>query len=137
VVIFVALLILINGCRLNMLERYKPDNWHYNWSANNIELFDIEPMLREMGIARTDRVYCTPDFSINISLYLCDQKGYTDLGISQIPLGERINIMLGRGIDYLIIGKDELIKTQGGAELVPGKKIGETGGVVIFKIDPE
>ncbi len=47
-------------------------------SMQNIAWYDIEPYLEELGIDRSARVHCTPDPSINISLYLCNRKGLTD-----------------------------------------------------------
>ncbi|MEA3496776.1 MAG: glycosyltransferase family 39 protein [Bacteroidota bacterium] len=85
----------------NIKERY------WGWMNNYHEklykdLEDITPYLRSLGIERTDKVISLPDGSFNISLYLMDQKGWTDFcGISKSA--EQIENKIELGAEYLII----------------------------------
>lgn len=49
--------------------------WDYSNGIKKVENF--EPILREHGIKRTERVITIPDQSFNVSLYFLDQKGHT------------------------------------------------------------
>jgi len=60
---------------------YFTRNWFYRVSSKTIEMWDIENYLEEIGVDRTRKVYCTPDRSINISLYFCNRKGLTDYSV--------------------------------------------------------
>ncbi len=86
-------------CSVQMRLRYYPESWlagsfivdvgtqsyweGFNKDYNNHfkALETITPYLRTLGLKRTDRVVSLPDPSINITLYLMDQKGYTGYDI--------------------------------------------------------
>jgi len=59
--------------------------FHFDYSMHFKALETITPYLSEIGIKRTDRVLSLPDESINISLYLMDQKGYTSYRFNHLP----------------------------------------------------
>ena len=63
----------------------------------------ITPYLRSLGIKRNDLVYSTPDGTINVTLYLMDQKGFSDFYIGDIPEDKRIETVKSLGVRYLII----------------------------------
>ncbi|MBA7592835.1 hypothetical protein ES708_35029 [subsurface metagenome] len=110
---------------------------NYSFRASNERLImfgDLEPYLRQLGINRTDIVYCTPDRSINISLYLCDQKGFTDFGLSRLGFSERIEHMKERGLQYIIVGDSSLITNSTNNKNELGNKIGQFGNTQIFKV---
>ena len=54
---------------------------HKDYNNHFKALETITPYLRTLGLKRTDKVISLPDPSINISLYLMDQKGYTGYDI--------------------------------------------------------
>jgi 4-amino-4-deoxy-L-arabinose transferase-like glycosyltransferase len=63
----------------------------------------INPYLRELGIKRNDLVYCTPDVTINASLYLMDQKGFTDFYFGSLPEEERFAALKNQQVQYLVL----------------------------------
>jgi hypothetical protein len=92
------------------IEKY---NWfHYEYSKRMKALETITPYLRTLGIKRTDKVFCIPDNSINISLYLMDQKGFTDYGYYELPFDQKIEFYKKLGVKYLIIIDPELEKEE-------------------------
>lgn len=66
----------------------------------------ITPYIRSLGIERTDKVISIHDESINISLYLMDQKGWTSFGVNldSISITQKINT----GAKYLFINDPSL-----------------------------
>jgi hypothetical protein len=71
---FCVLLLNLGYAREEIVSRYSIDN-QYN-SRNNV-YFDITRKLRSAGISSSDRVVVISDISPNISLYLMDQRGWT------------------------------------------------------------
>ncbi|MCK4745458.1 MAG: glycosyltransferase family 39 protein [Bacteroidales bacterium] len=137
---FVLLVVfLVINCRNRVQFRYSEDDAHYLSSMKVIEMFDIEDYLREIGIERTDKVYCTPDPSPNISLYLCDQKGRTDFGrVSRWTMEKRLEYMKGIQIEYVILGSREKYEDVENLDELLGEKIGQIDGTEIFKLgDPD
>jgi 4-amino-4-deoxy-L-arabinose transferase-like glycosyltransferase len=63
----------------------------------------INPTLRKMGIQRNDLVYCTPDVTINGSLYLMDQKVFTDFYFGSLPEDERLRALQNQQVHYLVL----------------------------------
>lgn len=137
VVIAVMLLGLIYRCDRIMRDRYHPNNWHYNYSMTNMARYDIEPYLEELGIDRSAKVHCTPDPSINISLYLCNRKGFTDFWpYGKLPLDERVPELKRAGIEYVIVGNRENFPDVENLDELLGEKIGQIGTTEIFRLDP-
>lgn len=133
-IVGIIAILLIHDCKKEMDVRY--NGWFYN---NSYNLFvskygDIEPYLRQLGIKRNDKVYVTPDPSIDISLYLMDQKGYTDFGIPGSSKKQKIENIIPKGLKYIIIGDKEIYQ-QEDLSLYLNNKIGEFKSVDIYKID--
>lgn len=130
--VIVLLLMLIHEGKKGMNNRF--DDWSYhNTSKNFVYKFGaLEPYLRQLGIERNDRVYVTPDPSIDISLYLMNQKGNTDFGISGTT-NEKIEKLIPKGLQYIIIASDKIYEE---CDLSPytNNKIGEFRGVDIYKV---
>jgi hypothetical protein len=55
---------------------FKKDNWKYS-SLHFDQFFEVEPMLRNCGIKREDKVISVFDHTPDVSLYLMNQKGVT------------------------------------------------------------
>lgn len=87
------------------LDRMRWYHWNY---GNHIKALEtIEPYNRSLGIKRTDFVVSIPDQSINISLYLMDQKGFTDYGYG--PWGEeKMRRLIKMGAKYLFINDKKI-----------------------------
>jgi 4-amino-4-deoxy-L-arabinose transferase-like glycosyltransferase len=87
-------------------ELWEWNHWYYK---NNFKAFEtVKPYLRSIGISRSDKVICLADGSINISLYLMDQKGYTKYGYAIFSDKERIDFAISQGCKYLILTSDQL-----------------------------
>ncbi len=81
-------------------------NWYHFTYVNETKAFEtITPYLRRLGISRTDKVISIPDQSINITLYLMDQKGFDDFGYGGFANEGRINEFIRLGAKYLIVSK--------------------------------
>lgn len=89
-----------------LVDNEKISNW-ISWSDYCGTYFNafhtITPYLRSLGISRDDLVYSTPDGTINVSLYLMDQKGFSDFYIGDIPEDKRIETVKSLGVRYLVI----------------------------------
>ena len=109
---------------------------YYHWSyENNFKAFEtVRPYLRSMGILRTDKVICLSDESINISLYLMDQKGYTKYGFGGFSDNKRVEFAKGIGCKYLIITNDQLSITKD-IESFLTHKVGQYQNINIYSLE--
>lgn len=108
--------------------------WHHWYYNNNQKAFEtIKPYLRSIGILRTDGVICLADESINVTLYLMDQKGYTKYGYSILSEKERIEFAIDHGCKYLIINTDQLSHAEAIKEFLTNK-IGQYQNINIFSL---
>ncbi|MBI2967428.1 MAG: glycosyltransferase family 39 protein, partial [Bacteroidetes bacterium] len=90
----------INGCY---------DGWRNENHIKYTYSFEkITPYLRSIGIQRDDKVICLPDNSTNITLYLMNQKGWTNYG-NLIDNPTRIQELINNGAKYLILYDKELL----------------------------
>lgn len=88
------------------------DWYHWNYSFTFKPLETIEPQLRQLGIAKNDLVISIPDQSINISLYLMNQKGFTSFGHTNVQDAERITYLIQKGAKYLIINDIRILEDE-------------------------
>ena len=131
----VIMVLLINDCRINMNKRFCNSDWSYYSSMKKIYQFgELEPYLRRLGIERNDIVYATPDISINISLYLMNQKGFTDYGSQHLSPIDRLNYLKERGLEYVIVGDRKEVANFDQLENHFGNKIGQFGTTEIYKV---
>ncbi len=134
-ILFLAFLIHnISFARNSIADRYSENQWmNENRTKYTYSLETIVPYLRSIGINENDRVICLPDHSINISLYLMNQKGWTSYNIQDKP--EEIDKCINFGANYLIVyekeGFDPLIFKQ-----FIDKKIGQYKNVTIYSLKP-
>jgi len=77
--------------------------YHWDYDAHTKSFETITPYLRNIGIARDDKVVSIPDKSPDISLYLMDQKGYTEFGSNESQDTDRIREFIHLGAKYLIV----------------------------------
>jgi hypothetical protein len=73
------------------------------------------------------------DASINISLYLMDQKGYTKYGYARFSDKERIDFAINQGCRYLILSNENL-KQSVGIEAYLTNKIGQYQNISIYSL---
>ena len=127
--------VLFLHCNDRMDFRNSERDWFYVASSKTIEMWDIEDYLEEIGVDRTRKVYCTPDRSINISLYFCNRKGLTDYSVYRtLSLEERLDSMKAHQIEYVILGSREPYKEVENLDQLLGEKIGQTGDTEIFRL---
>ncbi len=114
-------------------ERWERKSLNYQATFQGLE--EINPYLRSLGIDRDDRVVSIPDPSINISLYLMDQKGFTDFGYSETKgkIAERMNRFIQIGANYLIVTKKEAINAEAFRPFTQ-EQIGAYKNVTIYKL---
>jgi hypothetical protein len=109
--------------------------WYTNDNYKNYKeaLCTIESYNRSLGIVPSDKVVCMPDPSINISLYLMKQPGFTDYGNYHLIGKERMDYSIKNGAKYLFIIDKELLK-QGFLKEYTTKKIGEYKNILIYDL---
>lgn len=91
-------------------EKNFSDWFHYNY-ANTLQPFEtITPYLRSLGIKRTDKVISIPDPSFNITLYLMDQKGFTETEKSLNSDSLKVMNDIDLGAKYLILSDTSLLR---------------------------
>jgi len=121
----------------NILVKHKKISDWIMWSDYCSTYFKaletITPYLRQIGIHRDDLVYSTPDGTINVSLYLMDQKGFSDFYVSSLPEDTRIETLKGFGVRYLVINDSTLYRKPFLAPYLT-HKIGTYKNVEIFDL---
>lgn len=110
---------------------YKWYDWNYENTIKACET--ITPYLRSIGIHRNDKVLSIPDQSLNISLYLMDQKGFTDHDFNDLKGADRIKKIISLGAKYLIINNKNLLSEDYMSPFLI-KKIGEYKNVLIYDL---
>ena len=116
--------------------RYSNEDRQFYSSNLKIYRFDIEEYLEEIGIDQTATVYCTPDPSINISLYMCNRKGITDFALiaQTTNMEERLEKIKEAGIEYVILGSRKPYEDVENLDELLGEKVGEIRETEIFRL---
>jgi hypothetical protein len=114
-----------------MQELEKFNDW---FDSRYMALHSITPYLRQLGIQRTDRVFSIPDNSINITLYMMDQKGLDDFYYGEVPYDKRIPMVKELGCKYIIINNTYICNDPGLAPYLK-HQIGTYKNVNIYKLD--
>lgn len=130
----VILLFLIVDAKTKAQQKLHGFNiWHTKWFHG---LEDIEPELRNIGILPTDKVISIPDPSINISLNMMNQPGFTDFIRMNIPVEERIDFQISKGAKYLVLGDSLLYQKDKRAyvEKYMMKKILTHENIVVYDL---
>lgn len=133
-IVVLAITVLLVGNGAKAINKKYSDWFYYDTMKIVRNCGDIKPYLRNLGIQRNDRVYYTPDISMNISLYLMDQVGNTDFG--RLPnKKDYIEELKSKGCKYLIVGtKKELQNPELSDYVTSDKLIGKFNDVRIFKL---
>lgn len=104
--------------------------------TKKMTLREAQSYIRSLGIKRSDKVLSIPDASFSITLYQLGQKGYTDIGCSDMNDGkDRIAKKIDMGADYLIIHDPDVDKME---SLQPylEHKMGAYKNVTIYDLRP-
>jgi hypothetical protein len=128
---------LISRGYKGITDKYS-DYFHWDTSKTIHKCGYITPYLRNLGIEREDRVYYTPDPSQNISLYMMDQLGNTDISLGG-TFKDKVNFLKGKGLQYIMIGNTDSLNVYKSQVdyLNDSTKVGEFNGVHIFKVITE
>jgi 4-amino-4-deoxy-L-arabinose transferase-like glycosyltransferase len=113
-------------------DRYSPDGWQNSNYTKNVHIFEeITPYLRSIGIQKNDRIISLSDNSINITLYLMNQKGWTNYGLDEDST--QISKKIALGAKYLMIYDK---RTYQNSTILPflKNKIGEYKSVDIYRL---
>lgn len=106
-------------------------DWFHTDYRDHKQAFEfITPYLRSLGITRNDRVLSWSDPSINISLYLMDQKGFSAFGYDALPLQDRIKLYARNDVKYIIL--DNLGDNNEPLEPYLGDKIGTFRNLSVY-----
>ena len=128
---------------VSMEERAYPGVWNdefkgmmlwVNWDMkeNWYRYYNMRDYIRTIGIQPEDRVICLPDQSFNATLYLLNQKGWTNF--LKYKETSEIDYLIEMGAKYLFIGQPEFLEKEFLAPFLT-HPIGEFNGVKIFKLN--
>lgn len=155
IVVFVSMIILVNAVycatiiRLrninkDVLCKYSPfitneeknfsDWFHYDYATTLKPFETIAPYLRSLGISRTDKVISLPDPSFNITLYLMDQKGFTETEKSLSNDTLRIKNDIELGAKYLIVNDTTILRNSYINNYIKNP-IGKFENILVYKLE--
>jgi hypothetical protein len=115
-------------------EKNFSDWFHYNYANTLKPLESITPYLRALGIQRNDFVVSIPDPSFNISLYLMDQKGFTETEETLTKDENKLATLRQQNVKYIILSDSNLIRLPA-FQKVNMRKIGVQQNIVIYKLN--
>lgn len=107
--------------------------FNYDTKENWYRFADIKEYNRSIGIKETDKVISLPDSSPNISLYLMDQRGWTNYFflINNSPL---IDEIISKGAKYLFVS-DPLLLNESFIQPYIQDQAGEFKGIYIYRLN--
>ena len=122
----------IDFAKRRLEDRYNAESWQNENYVVNIQQFEeITPYLRSIGIEKEDRVISLSDGSINISLYVMNQKGWTNYGITSDS--SNINKKIKLGAKYLMLYNEDLLEEPFIQPYIT-HKIGQYRNVLIYEL---
>ena len=122
----------VDFARTRMHDWYDPGHWENELYLKYVGTFEeIKPYIRSLGIKENDRVWCVSDGSIDVSLYLMNQKGWTYYGVETDS--NKINKIIKFGAKYLFIYNKEIYSNKDIQPYIQ-HKIGEYKNVDIYKL---
>lgn len=129
-VIVIVLIHNIDFARRRMKERYS--GWMNKTHMElTIDFENITHYLRLLQIKRDDKVISFTDHSPNISLYLMDQKGWTNFGMESDSIS--IKKKIDQGAKYLFVNDPEILNNPFMVHFTK-KEIGSYGKIKIFDL---
>jgi len=99
-------------------------------SEINPEFYTLEESLRALGVDRKDKIISIPDPSPNISLYMCNNPGWTDALNGGL---NNVRPYIAMGAKYLVAG-DTTIRSRPGVLPYLTDSIGQHGKFVIYRL---
>ena len=101
------------------------------WEGVNRDLESVEPYLRSIGVNRKDLVVSVPDKSPNISLYLMNQQGWTEIFNTE---EYDMHHFVEQGAKYLIINDSSYINNEPYYQYTYNK-VGQFRSISVFNLD--
>ncbi len=103
-----------------------------NLDANNWKKFEsMRPYVRQIGINEEDKIISLPDPSFNVSLYLVNQKGWSNY--LNYNRKEDIEKLIQKGAKYLFISDQKLLEEEYLTSFL-SEQIGSYKGVEIYRL---
>jgi hypothetical protein len=139
IILIVFLVHNLDFARRRMESRYSSKGWQNENYIEHIQSFaTISPYLRSIGVTKEDRVISLSDNSPEISLYLMNQKGWTNYfyytnwqKISDDST--KIKVEIGLGAKYLLIYDNKMYENQSIKPFL-ANKIGEYKNIDIYAL---
>ncbi|MEN8223856.1 MAG: glycosyltransferase family 39 protein [Bacteroidota bacterium] len=135
-IVFTAALVFLALSAVKEVD-FKYNSYHNNRFRHKFYgLVGIEEVNRNLGIQPRDLVISIPDKSINISLYLMNQPGFTDFGFNAKKGAGRMEFFISKGAKYLIVSDSTIYEDTSYQYLRPylAKRIGEFKNIDIYDI---
>lgn len=107
---------------------------YYSYPDVNPTWMDFEPALRAMGVSQDAVVVVMPDYSPNISLFYCNNLGYSDY-FHVWRTAKDLNYLYGQGVRYLIAAGEDHLNEDMHSRL--GDLVGRHRDIVVYPILPE
>lgn len=102
------------------ISDFKMNGYYNNQHRTYFTAFvGLEDFNRDLGIQPMDKVISMPDQSINITLYLMNQPGYTDFGHNGKQGTDRMEFFISNGASYLFINDSSLYNNESYQYLKP------------------
>lgn len=117
-------------------SEYEIGGWWYldNNYKSKIKSFNtVTPYLRSIGIKQDDKVISIPDESINITLYLMNQKGWNNFGLTEWKGTDRINRQILLGAKYLIVNDTAALSSEN-VKPYTNNKIGQYQNISVYRL---
>jgi hypothetical protein len=119
------------ACKHRIDERYK--GWMNDFYQTRMKaLTEIEPVFRELGINKEDKVISIPDETINGSLYYMNRKGYNNFG-SDFNNRETFYKRIAQGAKYLVINDTTILQNEVVQPFII-KRLGTYSNIAIFDL---
>lgn len=127
IIFLLIFLISVNYARGRVFARY--NGWRNDYNVNKT-LHEITPYLRQIGISRYDKVISIPDETVNLSLYLMNQPGWTMFWVHD---KERFDLAIKKGAKYLIVNGNISYNADFLMDYL-NDSVGYFNGVMIYKL---
>jgi hypothetical protein len=105
--------------------------WAYSLDIQKLEHFTS--VLRKHGIKREDRVLSIPDRSFDISLYMMDQKGFTNDRNEVLDIPDLVD-RFSKKVDYVVLSDTTLKQVQSFKNAKRLELFFTEGPVQVFKV---
>jgi len=131
--LFMTIFVVWGGLFSREQLQFRLTGWPNNDGNNTFSsYFDLEPFLRnEIGIDRYEKVVAYPDYSVCISLYLCDQKGWQ---MSPENNADFLKSRVELGAKYILVNESSFYSIEG-IDQFQLKKVGQHKKITVLKIE--